>query len=793
MKLSLDWLQEWIKPYGTAEQIADHFTAAGLEVESITPVAPAWEKVIVGQILLAEKHPNADRLKVCKVDIGQTTPLSIVCGGKNARQGLRVAVAVEGSELPGGIHIKKTTLRDVPSEGMLCSAKELGLAQESEGILELPSDAPIGKSVRDYLQLDDTMLDVALTPNRADCASVRGLARDLSVMQSIPFRDFTVTRAPVKIKDIFPVQLNAATACPRYVSRVIRGIRTDALTPVIIQERLRRNGTRSIHPVVDITNYVMLELGQPLHAFDLQTLTQSMDIRFARNGETIELLDDQTLTLTSEDLVVADQQGLQALAGVMGGKKSGISNATTDILLESAFFTPSIIIATAKRYRLSSDSSYRFERGVDYALQVAAIERATEWILKICGGKAGPVVEKNSKEQLPKSPIISLRREQIVRILGIEIPDKQVSAIFKALQLNVKSTRWGWQVTVPSFRFDLVQEVDLIEELARIYGYDKIPAVKLLGTLTPTVDHESVLSPIIFSDMLVNRGYQEAINYSFISKELAQQIDPQSPTVSLKNPLSADMSVMRTSLWPGLLQAAAYNQNRQADRVRLFECGRCFYPKGHDWDQPLRLAGLALGSCYPLQWGETERVVDYFDVKSDVEALLSLAGHIKKMDWKRAEHSALHPGQSASIVVDGKHTVGWLGALHPRLVSVFGFTHAPILFELSMDYLNEAPIPHFESIPKFPSVRRDLALIVDQNLPSSEIGQKIREFAGHLLIKVEIFDIYQGEGIEKGKKSIALGLTFQAPTRTLVDEDIHSLVDRVMLGLQQTFDAKLRT
>lgn len=791
MQFSEKWLREWVNPPITTDQLVDQLTMAGLEVDKVMPAAPAFSKVVVGHVVSTEPHPNADRLTVCKVTVGTDDVLDIVCGAPNVRADLKVAVVLVGGVLVGGLKVKKAKLRGAPSHGMICSARELGLSDEHNGIIELPEDAPIGQCFREYLQLDDACIDIDLTPNRGDCASVRGIAREIAAINALARVEPTHAPQPVMIKDTVPVSVTATQACPRYVGRVIRGVNARAETPTWMQERLRRSGVRSIHPVVDVTNYVMLELGQPLHAFDLSKLANGLCVRMAKSGEKITLIDGKSIALTEQTMVIADDKQPQAIAGLMGGEASAVSDETHDIFLESAFFSPSGIALCARQYGFSTDSSYRFERGVDYRLQEMAIERSTELIVQIAGGKAGPIIECLSEADLPVPQPVVLRGDQIKRLLGISIDDGRIEKILESLGMLLEGKKSPWSVTPPSYRFDILQEVDLIEELARLYGYDNIPSRLMVAESVIPEQSESQLSHGRLLSLLESRGYHETITYSFVDEKLQQLVKLEEEPIALINPIASDMNVMRVSLWPGLLKVLQYNQNRQIQRVRLFEQGMCFWDQAGDWQQVVKLAGLASGSVHSLQWGEQERPVDFYDVKGDVMALLSLTRRAKDFRWVPESCPSLHPGQSASLYL-GDCRVGLVGALHPDIVRQLDLNQAPILFEVMMNAIDSHLIPQYRAISKYPAVRRDIAIIVDQSVLVEEIKEKIEISSGHLLNNVEIFDIYAGEGIELGKKSVALGLTFQEPSRTLVDEEINQVIDRVVDNLEHEFNAKLR-
>ena len=795
MKFSVAWLREWVDPSISTDALAEQLTMLGLEVDSVSSASLPFSRVVFGQIIKAVQHPNADRLRCCQVRVDADTVLDIVCGAPNAREGIRVAVAMVGATLPGDFKISKSKLRGEPSHGMLCSAKELGIEAmdpDGTGIIEFPDDVPLGHDIRQYFELDDDVIDIELTPNRGDAACLLGIAREVALANETVFTEPEIKELTDDIADQKSITLAAPAACPRYVGRVIKGINSAATTPIWMQERLRRSGLRIIHPVVDVLNYVMLELGQPMHAFDLATLQGDMQVRMANNDESITLLDDQEITLDDNKLVIADDSGPLAIAGIMGGACSGVTASTCDIFLESAYFDPVTIRLGARAYGLQSDSSYRFERGVDYALQHKAMVRASMLLKDIVGGHMGPITEVKTKEHLPVAPVIDLPVSAIARHLGIAMNSSQVVNIFKGLGFDVVEQEQAWQLTPPSFRFDITQPIDLIEELARVYGYDQIAPVPERIAANMRAHSQKVVDEDKIKSRLMDMGYQEVITYSFVSSEFQRIIVPDEEALTLSNPISADLDVMRRSLLPGLLKAAVYNQNRQVGRLRLCEIGRCFLShEGDDQAQPLRLGLLSAGDFSPEQWGEASRPVDFFDMKHDVTSLLAFTRREGDFRWERSSHPALHPAQSATLF-DGDRPVGHLGVIHPRVASKVQLKLNTVLFEMDLAVILSSNLTHFESLGRFPAVRRDLALIVDESVSIEQICQEINESSGLLLDNCRIFDIYQGEGIEKGKKSIALGLTFRDSSRTLVDTEINDIVHGVVESLQRRFNATLR-
>ncbi len=793
MKISEKWLREWIDPaYGTKELVA-RLTMAGLEVDSVIPVAGEFAGVIVAQVLACEKHPEADKLSVCRVDAGDGEPLTIVCGALNVRAGMKVCLAKIGATLPNGLTITRAKLRGVESFGMLCGANELGIDIPGDGLLELPADALVGADLRNYLQLDDVSLELGLTPNRGDCLSVVGLAREVAAFSQLPFRGVDVVSV-LPISDArFPVKVTAPGACPRYVGRVIRNVDVAAPSPLWLRERLRRSGIRSIDAIVDVTNYVMLELGQPLHAFDLDCLVGNIEVRLARAGEQITLLDGRELVLEPDTLLIADADKPLALAGIMGGKGSGISPGTRHIMLESAFFTPLAIAGRARRHGLHTDSSHRFERGVDHDMQALAVERATRLIVDICGGEPGLVTCVENEAQMPKLAEIELHAGSISRLLGLEIDADHVEDMLARLGMEVSTQESGrsWTVLAPSHRFDIAIEQDLIEELARLYGYDRLPSHPPRGDFRLAPRKESALELARVRQALVARGYQEVVTYSFVDPALQALLDPQHAPLALANPISAEMSVMRTTLWAGLLATARYNLHRQQTRLRLFETGLSFVPAQDGLRQESFLAGLLFGSAQPEGWAQPARKLDFFDAKADLESLLALTGQPAAFRFEPGAHPALHPGQSAALWYNG-HSVGAIGALHPRVQHALDLPGPAYVFEVRLRALLEAGLPRFTELSRFPAVRRDIALVVDCAVPAATLLALVQEGGGELLRDTVIFDVYQGDTVGPQRRSVALGLTLQHASRTLTDDEVNALVKGVIDLLKQRVSATLR-
>jgi len=791
MKFSEKWLREWVNPDLDTAALVEKLTNAGLEVDAVEPVAGEFSGVKVGQVKAVEPHPDADKLRLTKVDVGEAELLDIVCGASNVREGLKIPVAVIGAVLPGNFKIKQAKLRGVPSFGMLCSAKELGLAESADGLMELADDAPVGDDFRAYLGLDDVSIDIDLTPNRSDCLGVAGVAREVGVLTSTDVTAADCAEVKPNSDKTFAVTVDASAACPRYLGRVIEAINPDAETPVWMQEKLRRSGLRSLGPVVDVTNYVMLELGQPMHAFDLDTLKGGIKVRMGNVGEKLTLLDGQEIEIQPDTLLICDETAPLALAGIMGGEGSGVTDSTKNLFLEAAFFHPDAIAGKARRYGLHTDSSHRFERGVDPELAQLAMQRATALLIDIVGGQAGPVTEVVSETDLPKPASIYLREERIKRVLGIALEATEVTEQLSRLGLSLKREQDGWQVTVPSFRFDLSIEVDLIEELGRLYGYDKLPQTRPKGTVLTSNITETETQLERLQNLLVDRGFYEAVTYSFVEPKLhALLAETELAPIKLANPISADLSVMRTSLWPGLMQALIYNANRQHERVRLFEVGRVFKGSLDNIEQHRQIGGVIYGSRQPEQWSEKQRGVDFFDAKADVEALLAVAGG--DIRFAAESHPALHPGQSARIYKDGK-AIGWLGALHPKLNKPIDIDGRVYLFEISLSAVLQSEIPAFEPLSKFPAIRRDLALLVDESIKAGQIEHCLSKVDSDILKSFQLFDVYSGDGVELGKKSLAVAFQLQHGERTLTDDEVDALIKTVTETLQQSVGATIRS
>ena len=789
MKLSESWLREWVHPSASAAEIAHKLNLAGLEAEAEPLASDPPKGVVVAKIISAVPHPQAERLRVCEVNVGAAQTLSIVCGAANARAGILVPAALPGARLPGGKEIGHAHLRGVDSAGMLCSATELGLAEKSEGLLELDLDAKPGTPIEQHLGLDDQLLNLELTPNRGDCLSIAGLARELAAIYDLQQTAPVMRPAVVSGYEQVDVLVDDSAGCPHYCGRVITKINPKARTPDWMRERLRRSGIRAIHPVVDITNYVMLELGQPLHAFDRASLRGAIHVRCAKAGEKLTLLNEQIAELTPQDLLIADASGPLVLAGVMGGTSSGVTPATTSIFLESACFDPATIAGAGRRHKLLSDSRYRNERGVDPGLQRKALDRATTLIEDLCGGDAGPITEVGRAPTYAAT--IRLRLSQVARLLGHEIAAREIPKLLSRLRIETQSESADtWLARIPTYRYDLRIEADLVEEIGRLYGYERIPARAYAAQLPLNPVRETQRPANAAKDTLAARGYQEVVTYSFVDPRLQSQLNPEQPGLMLDNPIAETMAVMRTSLWSGLISTWQYNRQRQVPRAKLFELGACFAPDGAGSRESVRLGGLVAGSALPEQWGEKSRAADFYDAKADVAALLPPSS--EPFVFAAATHPALHPGQSARIL-RGETPIGWLGALHPRLTQTLDLGSAPLLFELDWASLREARLPSPEPIAEQPSSRRDLALAVAEDVSVDRVLAAIREAAGPLLRSVSVFDVYRGAGLTPGHKSVAMGLIFQDRSRTLSLDDIDAAVGEIAANVSTKLGASVRS
>ncbi len=795
MKFSENWLRSHVPTNATREQLVATLTAIGLEVEEVTALGESLDGVFVAQILSTEKHPEADRLQVCQVDVGNGDIVQIVCGAPNARAGLKAPLATVGATLPGGLAIKAATLRGVESAGMLCSAKELGVDADASGLLELPADAAVGAPLAEYLGLPDASIEIKLTPNRADCFSVRGIAFDVAAASNSEVAAFEVAPVAAQCDASLAIELDAGADSPRYCGRVIENIDATQSTPAWMAERLRRSGVRPLSLLVDVTQYVMLELGQPMHAFDRDTLTGPIGVRRARAGEGVKLLDGRDVVLDEQFLAITDADRVIALAGVMGGFDTRVTQTTRNVFLEAAHFAPEAIIGRGRKLGLHTDAAHRFERGVDPALPRVALEYATQLLLDVAGGKPGPVIEAALAQHLSQPQPIVLRRTRLTRLLGLSVADAQVERILGALGLAVERSDDGWRVTPPSRRFDLAIEEDLIEEVARIHGYDAIPTTLPAGASRLVAPSEARVDQNTVRSQLVARDYLEAINYAFVDAGLLQQWSGAVGAVTLANPLSAELGVMRTALLPGLVAALARNVARQQSRVRLFELGNVFTARADDAPlQTPRVAAVACGYVASEQWGTTARAVGFHDLKGDLDSLAATAR--ATLDYRPSEAAWAHPGRSANVYRIDENgeavKLGWLGQLHPRLQRTLDLETDVVAMELDLTPLLVRPLPKAVGQSKYPSVRRDLAFLVPDSAPWSAVAASVRAAAGRLLRDLVLFDRYQGKGVETGFKSLAIGLILQEESRTLTDADVEAVVVAVMATLQRDHGAMIR-
>ncbi|MGA5653893.1 phenylalanine--tRNA ligase subunit beta [Rahnella contaminans] len=794
MKFSELWLREWVNPAISSEALSDQITMAGLEVDGVEPVAGAFNGVVVGEVVECGQHPNADKLRVTKVNVGGDRLLDIVCGAPNCRQGLKVAVATVGAVLPGDFKIKAAKLRGEPSEGMLCSFSELAISDDHDGIIELPLDAPVGTDIREFLKLDDTTIEISVTPNRADCLGILGVARDVAVINQLPLVEPEMNPVKATIDTAISIDVQAPQACPRYLGRVVKGINVKAPTPLWMREKLRRCGTRSIDAVVDITNYVLLELGQPMHAFDLNRIDGGIVVRMAKKDEALTLLDGTEAKLNEDTLVIADHGKALAMAGIFGGEHSGVNDETQDVLLESAFFAPLSITGRARRQGLHTDASHRYERGVDPQLQFKAIERATALLLSICGGEAGPVIDVTSEADLPKAATITLRREKLERLIGHHVEDAQVTDILTRLGCQVQHHGDHWVAVAPSWRFDMQIEEDLVEEVARVYGYNNIPDVPVKASLVMTKHREANLSLKRVKNLLVDRGFQEAITYSFVDPKVQALLHPGEDALILPSPISVEMSAMRLSLWSGLLSAVVNNQNRQQSRVRLFESGLRFVPDTQadlGIRQDVMLSGVISGTKNEEHWDLARQAVDYYDLKGDLEAILELTGKMNDVQFKVEANPALHPGQSAAIYLHGER-IGFIGVVHPELERKLDLNGRTVVFELLWNKVADRVLPDAKEISRFPANRRDIAVVVAENVPADDILAECKKVGANQVVGVNLFDVYRGKGVAEGYKSLAISLVLQDTARTLEEEEIAATVAKCVEALKQRFQASLR-
>lgn len=792
MKVSESWLREWVNPALTGVELAAQLTMAGLEVDHLLPVASPFSGVVVAYILATHPHPQADRLTLCEVDAGLGSTLRIVCGASNVRPGLKVALATIGAHLSPDIRIKESKLRGELSQGMLCSAAELGLQETSNGIIELPEDAPLGMNIREYLQLDDQVFDIELTPNRADCLSMQGVAREVGALCRMPvtFREVSCVSPTLSVQKIAHVE--ALEACPLYALRVIKGIDSTAKTPVWMKERISRGGLQTIHPVVDVVNYVMLELGQPMHAFDLAKVEGDIRVRYAKKDESLMLLNEQSVTLDEQVLIIADQHQALAMAGIMGGKSSGVEADTVDILLESAFFQPLAIAGIGRRYSLATESSQRFERGVDPTLALQALERVSALLISIVGGEAGPITSSHQASLCPKSKIIEFKPERFAQVTGVVMPEDEMMFILESLCFRITKSQMLWSVEIPTHRFDMTLEVDLIEEILRLYGYDKIQSSPVMVEMKSGLVHPIQKNIALCSTHFSIRGYNETISYSFVDPVVQREFYPKTEVMTLLNPISSELSEMRVGLWPGLMASLMHNINRQQSSIKCFETGVVFERIEQTIKERTVIGGVLSGETGGLNWNEVTRKYDFYDMKGDLEALFLHLKCSSEVRFMQDEHPALHPGQTARILLN-EEPIGWIGALHPKLMDAFDITNDIFLFELMIEPLHmDAPI-RYQRISKYPQIRRDLSLLMDKQTPVAAVERIVRAVVPATQLKAfDVFDQYIGATLPANKKSVAVALTLQDDARTLTDDEINRIISAILKELEMQLTIVLR-
>jgi phenylalanyl-tRNA synthetase beta chain len=784
MEISVRWLQEWVDVGPDASVLAEELTLAGLEVSAVKVMEPLSSKIVVGKIVQSGYHPSTKALRICEVSVGHTRTVRIVCGAPNARAGIKGAVALPGSTLASGEKVGRLNIRGEMSGGILCSGAEIGLEELSTGLLELDEAATVGHTITEYLDLEDTILDIELTPNRGDCLSVLGVAREIAAIRGKQIKNIEFSNRRAATSSRFPLSVTAPVDAPRYVGRVIEGLDATRRTPDWMKERLRRSGLRSLGSIVDITNFVMLELGQPLHAFDLSAVQEEIVVRHARQGETLTLLDGTKLRLVPGTLVISDRGGPIGLAGIMGGQDSGVNEKTQTIFLESAYFRPEIVASRAREYGLQTDASYRFERGVDPSQQRRAVQRASVLFAEICGGLSGPICEVSAVDCLPKKKPILLRRERLDRILGIRVPEVNIKRILTNLDMKPVKHNSGWKVRTPLYRFDIEGEHDLVEEIARLHGFINIPTRSPHTVASRGLEREGEMPVDRLQDYLVDRDYNEVITYSFVDEALQDRVDPNNRGIELNNPIASNMSVMRTSLWPGLLRAMDINHRRQFRRIRLFEVGHVFSRNAKKMIETQRLGAVACGSASRLHWDESDRPGDFFDLKGDLEGLFGLDGRNTSYQFVPAKHPALHPGQSAEVR-NGSKVIGYAGQLHPDIQQSLDFDFSVYLFEVDLEAICRRLIPTYRRVSRFPLVSRDLSVVISETIPAAKVERVIRAAGGRLLTSLHLFDVYVGKEIKKGCKSLSFGLTLQSSSRNLTDKEVEAVLGRVVTALEE--------
>lgn len=784
MQFSYTWLKTQANPNLSANQLSHLLTMAGLEVEELNAAAPDFSGVVVAEVKSVEKHPDADRLNVTQVDAGTGELIQIVCGAPNVKVGIKVPCALPNALLPNDFKIKPTKMRGVVSNGMLCSAKELGLEDKVDGLLVLPENAPVGQNIREFLDLDDAIFTLKITPNRTDCLSIKGIAREVSALTQCEFNPIQINHIATQTTQKQAVQIDAPNDCGRFISRVISGVNATAASPDWLVQRLERSGIRSISPLVDIGNYVMLEIGQPMHVFDADKISGSLHVRRAKNGEVLDCLNEKTVTLADNTLVIADEQQALSIAGLMGGAASAVSDETKNIVLEAAWFNPLIISGKSRQYGFGSDSSFRFERGVDSELQRDAIERATELVVQICGGEVGEIVEVLG--DLPTAKTVEVRTARVEKVLGVSIENQRIETILQHLGLQPEKTADSFRVTAPSFRYDIEIEADLIEEIARVYGYENIPDDYTSGKLAMLKLPENRHSRFGVYQKMAARGFQEVVSYAFVDEQWEQDFANNQDPIRLQNPLAAQYAVMRSTLMGGLIEILQNNLNRKQNRVRVFEIARIFRKENNQFVQTERVGGLVYGSALPEQWGEKSHPVDFYDLKADVETLL----RGKNAAFVKAEHSALHPGRCAAIVVDGVN-VGIIGELHPKWTQKYDLPQAPLLFELDMDAVLTTEKVRYQAVSKFQAGRRDLAFVLPENVAFADLQAALGQVNNPIIQGIELFDVYRGAGLPENHKSLAVKISLQDMNATLTDETVEPIIQE-LIAQAETVGAKLR-
>ena len=775
MQFSYSWLKTQADTELSADKLEHLLTMSGLEVEEAETAAPAFTGVVIAEVKSVEKHPDADRLNVTQVDAGTGELVQIVCGAPNVKAGIKVPCSLPGAVLPGNFKIKPTKMRGVVSNGMLCSTDELGLPDDGvNGLHILPQDAPVGANIREYLDLDDTVFTLKITPNRADCLSIKGIAREVAALTGCEFAPTEIQTASITSGKTQPVRIDALADCGRFVSRVIENVNAQAATPAWMRQRLERSGIRSISALVDIGNYVMLEIGQPMHVFDADKISGSIIVRRAENGEVLECLNEKTVTLADNTLVVADEKGALSLAGLMGGTASAVSDDTRNIVLEAAWFAPAVIAGKSRQYGFGSDSSFRFERGVDYRLQADAIERATELVLQVCGGRAGEMVE--ALGALPSEKCVSVRLARVGKVLGVDIAAEQVETILRTLGLQLEKTADGFQTASPSFRFDIEIEADLIEEIGRVYGYENIPDDATSGSLKMLPLPETRRPRFAVYNEMAARGYREVVSYAFVDEAWETDFAANANPIRLQNPLAAQYAVMRSTLVGGLVEILQNNLNRKQNRVRIFEIARVFAKNADgSFAQNERIGGLWYGAAMPEQWGEKTRNADFYDIKADVENLLKNS----KIEFAKTAHPALHPGRAAEIVSDGR-VIGFVGELHPKWLQKYDLPQAPLVFEIDMAAVLQRDKTRYQPVSKFQAVRRDLAFVLPENVSYAELESSLKTVSSPLVQEIALFDVYRGTGLPEGMKSMAVKVVLQDMENTLTDEAVEPVMAKLV-------------